>query len=193
MPKQTIHPVSLLKRNSKQKHQIHHVKLKPKVLHKFKNNPKSSVDPPQFIKSETTHIRAIEFQSLPKTLQAYIETSQKKNHIKPDRYASQEISEFQPKEKPCSPKEPVKSTEKVEDGTVYCICNRPYQMGETMFKCEGFCGNWYHPKCINMQTSETERQLNSNERWYCPECLQTAIEVMHDSNMIKETKRIKSN
>ncbi|CAG9309925.1 unnamed protein product [Blepharisma stoltei] len=195
MPKQVIQPISLLKRNLKSKQQIFHVKSTPKILSKYKYKRKSSVDlQQQFTKSETTEIQAIEFEALPKTLQAYFKTSQMKNHIKPDRYASQEIPEFHHKEKPSSPQQQVKSTtEKVEDGTVYCICNRPYQQGEIMFKCEGFCGNWYHPNCINMQASETERQLNTNERWYCPECLQTAIEVMQDSNVVKESKRMRAN
>jgi hypothetical protein len=66
-----------------------------------------------------------------------------------------------------------------EGSEAYCNCKKPYVAGELMFKCEGFCGNWYHPECLKMKTEEVERQKNSNVRWYCPECIWRAKEVMN--------------
>lgn len=64
------------------------------------------------------------------------------------------------------------------DSESYCNCNQPYLLGELMFKCEGFCGNWYHPQCLKMKVEEIERQKNSSVRWYCPKCINRAKEVM---------------
>ena len=49
-----------------------------------------------------------------------------------------------------------------------------------MFKCEGFCGNWYHPYCLKMKNEEIDRQKNTNVRWYCPKCIKKAMEVMNE-------------
>ena len=87
---------------------------------------------------------------------------------------------------------PVKQKLRIEteavDSESYCNCNQPYSPGELMFKCEGFCGNWYHPECLKMKVEEIEKQKNSIVRWYCPKCVNKAMEVMNECYEVLPTK-----
>jgi hypothetical protein len=79
-----------------------------------------------------------------------------------------------------------------DEEEVFCNCCLPYKAGELMFKCEGFCGNWYHPACVGIISAEIERQKNTTERWYCPDCLKEAYDIMVTSTSHKrEHKKLK--
>ena len=112
--------------------------------------------------------RAYDISNLSKTMRAYLEVSDSERNFRKisiDRsYSKQEIEV----------ETEIKETES------YCNCNQPYIQGELMFKCEGFCGNWYHPHCLKMKNEEIDRQKNSNVRWYCPKCIKKAMEVMNE-------------
>lgn len=185
MPKQTQVPISILKEKSAKKHNLPHVKAKPQILYKYKSSTQKQVLS-LTLNPETLYLKPIDYKSLSKALQAYLEISHKKNNIRPDKFAYQEKQIPNMNEKPQNIPETTNSSEGTDGNDLYCICKQPYNPGEIMFKCEGFCGNWYHPECINLHNSEIDRQLNSTERWYCPNCMQAALEVVDDSSLPKE-------
>jgi PHD-finger len=116
-------------------------------------------------KSPVVHC-AYDYSALPKTIKAYLQAgkgSKKSSRTVPEKLVSQLDL-------------PISSES--FDTESYCNCNKPYSQGELMFKCEGFCGNWYHPECLKMKNEEIKRQENSNMRWYCPKCVNKAVEVM---------------
>ena len=172
-------PICLKRKQPKPHPSLHHVKSKPQVLYKYKVN-RPSKELSLTWEHSSQKVVGFNLDSMPKTLRAYYSASKKRNAIKPDRLASQqaEAPPPPPVEKESAP-EP-KIPEKVDDDYVYCVCKRPYTTGHLMFKCEGFCGNWYHPACLKMQQAEVERQQNSNERWYCPSCNLTAEQIVNE-------------
>ena len=122
-----------------------HKSSKLQLLHKYKILRKPEIknysfaDRPEFL-------FAIDRSSLSRTIQAYLEVHfSKKNFYKAGK-------ETQP-----SKIDLLIDSENV-DVESYCNCNQPYSQGELMFKCEGFCGNWYHPLCLKMKVEEIERQ-----------------------------------
>lgn len=154
-------------------------KPKPIILYKYKSQvPRGacngSSDP-----APTKYISAVKIDTLSKPLRAYYEAASKRNTIRPDKLApALKDSHSQPQVEE-SKDLPVASEEECENRVeYYCLCKEPYQNGDLMFKCEGFCGDWYHPRCVKMSNVETERQSNSKERWYCPLCRDKASEVM---------------
>ena len=171
--------LSLLKKDVKQKAAKGHAKTKPKLLQKYKSKfhtaQPQDAQPPE----QTEHFCAIDLDHMPKALLAYHKASTKKNSIRPDNVPST-IKASPPPEKPPETTQiplPGSPPKIPEDDEKYCICEQPYSDGELMFKCEGFCINWYHPKCIGLQTNEIERQKNNKERWYCPTCCERAMGI----------------
>eukprot|EP01088_Endostelium_zonatum_P002690 TRINITY_DN1338_c0_g1_i1.p1 TRINITY_DN1338_c0_g1~~TRINITY_DN1338_c0_g1_i1.p1 ORF type:complete len:568 (+),score=92.26 TRINITY_DN1338_c0_g1_i1:120-1823(+) len=49
--------------------------------------------------------------------------------------------------------------------TVYCNCQKPYEIGSVMIACEG-CSEWYHLDCVGLQKSD----LDTLAQWSCPRC-----------------------
>ncbi|CAG9310431.1 unnamed protein product [Blepharisma stoltei] len=189
MLKQPLAPISILKEKPAKKHTLPHVKGKPQILYKYKSSAQKNILQKE-LSPETFYIKSIDYKTLSKSLQAYLEISHKKNSIRPDKFAYQEKQFPNLNEKPQTTNENQNVAVENTDGSdLYCICKRPYVQGEIMFKCEGFCGNWYHPECINLHNSEIERQLNSSERWYCPNCMQAALEVVDDSGLSRENRK----
>lgn len=123
-----------------------------------------------FEKKETEVICAVDVNKLSKTDRAYHDAINRvsvlpDSHIRSSREPDLSVL-----------KEPVQSAP-CEAGR-FCICERPYMHGELMFKCEGYCANWYHPKCLGMQESEVEKHCKKEERWYCAECYQRAYSLV---------------
>ena len=58
---------------------------------------------------------------------------------------------------------------KVQTFKIYCDCRMPY-CGELMVKCNTCC-EWYHYKCIQETTNETENELRKTDTiWNCHHC-----------------------
>lgn len=95
---------------------------------------------------------------MPKVLLAYHRMSAKRNNIKPDNVSSQNHVSLLNEKLEIGHTVGVSSarTDPADDEK-YCVCELPYSDGELMFKCEGFCINWYHPRCIGLQASEIEK------------------------------------
>mmetsp|Transcript_32702 Transcript_32702/g.56896 ORF Transcript_32702/g.56896 Transcript_32702/m.56896 type:complete len:203 (+) Transcript_32702:2391-2999(+) len=195
-------PLCLIKPRQKRPHGLKVPKRKPIEVFKYKaaSVPKLCSHPSDV--HSTTRLRAVDLKKLTKTVRAYFEVSSVKNTIKPDKLAHLNVpleakesfitmnTTEVPQMKPAQP-EDTNATYDEED-EVFCNCNLPYKQGELMFKCEGFCDNWYHPACVGMQTPEVERQKHTTERWYCPDCLKQAYDIMVTcSNHKKDPKRAK--
>lgn len=58
---------------------------------------------------------------------------------------------------------------KDEEVPVYCLCDLPFNPDIHMVKCNG-CGEWYHPRCLNLKDAEVEA-IDAGEEWTCPTCL----------------------
>lgn len=66
----------------------------------------------------------------------------------------------------------------------YCICNQEYIDGEFMLKCDGPCGDWFHPKCLNL-TPEQEaiyREVEDSP-FYCHACIGSKNICSNGGNM----------
>ena len=74
------------------------------------------------------------------------------------------------------------SKKEQNEENLYCECKQPYNPGELMFKCEGFCEGWYHPECLKMKPEEIERQKTSTEWWYCPNCIDQAQKILMETS-----------
>jgi hypothetical protein len=150
----------------------------------------------------TCHVSAVSLGKLSKTIRAYYEVSSKKNSFRPDKLApfnstheAKDTLKIVDK-KPDLPTKPAPTEELTggldDEEEVFCNCSLPYRQGELMFKCEGFCDNWFHPGCVGMLAAEIERQKNTSERWYCPDCLNQAYDIMINCGTHKkEAKKLK--
>ena len=151
-----------------------------KVLKKFKvPRIKQSNETPCCV--EPVRLSAYDSKNLPSTILAFLEASnrKRKNLVgKPQLKKVQKEENFSEKE--------------ANEENVYCECKKPYAPGELMFKCEGFCEGWYHPDCMKMRPDEVERQISSNERWYCPTCVFQAQKIVQDTTD-KSVKKPKYN
>lgn len=49
-----------------------------------------------------------------------------------------------------------------DDNAIYCICRKPDDHN-LMIGCDGPCGDWYHTKCVNMESGK-HRLISA---WYC--------------------------
>lgn len=201
MPKEV--PLCLIKPRQKRLPALKYPKRKPIEVYKYKASSVPSLHTPLTEVHATTRLRAVDLNNLSKTIRAYFEVSSHKNAIKPDKLAHLNVpTESKEPFIPTNPPE-VLSLKQLptsedlgaameEEDEVFCNCNLPYKQGELMFKCEGFCDNWYHPACVGMMTAEIERQKNTTERWYCPDCLKQAYDIMVTcKSHKKETKRQK--
>ena len=168
------------------------VKLKPTELYKYKSRVFSTLKSSDKDPEPTVRISAVCLDRMHKVMRAFYEAANKRNSKRPDRAAQTQKETISTQD--VEDKKPLSSysEEDCEElGERFCMCNEPYKAGELMFKCEGFCGDWYHPRCVNMSYSETERQRNSNERWYCPKCRDKASEVMHACGTLRRDYRRK--
>lgn len=52
----------------------------------------------------------------------------------------------------------------------YWICQSTWDGTAQMFFCEGDCGIWYHPPCLNISPKEAEKIAKSNIKWVCNYC-----------------------
>ena len=57
--------------------------------------------------------------------------------------------------------------EELDPNIKYCICKLAWDGKTEMLACEGKCGNWYHPKCINISDKELKEIINSKSIWVC--------------------------
>lgn len=69
-----------------------------------------------------------------------------------------------------------KESKRTEEGV--CVCRKAYLKSDLMFKCEGYCAQWYHPRCLGMQEDEIERHCRTRERWYCHHCFSLANSLL---------------
>mmetsp|Transcript_24216 Transcript_24216/g.43046 ORF Transcript_24216/g.43046 Transcript_24216/m.43046 type:complete len:208 (-) Transcript_24216:2630-3253(-) len=195
-------PLCLLKQRHKRTHALKLPKRRPIEISKYKAASLPKLFNGVRDLNSTTVASAVEVGKLSMTLRAYYEVANKKNSIKPDHIANSAIGP-EVIDQPNLPEAlPVPQSKLAlqEEGNgaidyeeeVFCNCNLPYKAGELMFKCEGFCDNWYHPACVNMSVGEIERQKNTSERWYCPVCYKQAYDIMVTcSTQKRENKRIK--
>eukprot|EP00743_Colponemidia_sp_Colp-15_P007800 GILK01008446.1.p1 GENE.GILK01008446.1~~GILK01008446.1.p1 ORF type:complete len:213 (+),score=18.92 GILK01008446.1:71-709(+) len=54
----------------------------------------------------------------------------------------------------------------VKEWEAYCSCKKPYNPDQTYIGCDGTCGNWFHPPCIGLSTSE----LKKVDKFLCSTC-----------------------
>jgi hypothetical protein len=153
---------------------------RPIILSKYKSQalPSSKILLPS-VPQPTVYISAIQTETLNKAVRAFYEASHRRSLRKSELVTVETCSSVATSD--TAQKNPLiyLPTEDPDDTTEhFCKCKEPYRNGELMFKCEGFCGDWYHPKCVNMSSLEIERQSQSAERWYCPTCRYKASEVM---------------
>jgi hypothetical protein len=158
-----------------------HVKIIFKVLKKYKVDRKL-VLPERVQVVEPIKRTAYEDSSMPATVKAFLEASNRK---RPSWITQTPVKKVQTEEYP--------SEKDQSEENVYCECRRPYSPGELMFKCEGFCEQWYHPECMKMKPEEVERQTTSNERWYCPSCIYQAQMIVLNTNSKLSYKKAKNN
>ena len=133
--------------------------------------------------TEPIKLQACDYSCIPKTVQAFLEAGNRKKQT----WITQT-----PVKKVVS--DDFLSEKEQSDENVFCDCKRPFG-GELMFKCEGFCEGWYHPECLKMKPDEVERQQNSTERWYCPNCIYQARRIVLDTSdkYLKKIKGSKNN
>ena len=117
---------------------------------------------------ETVVLSAVDETKLSKTDRAYRMASTT-SQVAPDQVSTKCDSD---------PEKPAKAGPMPAEEGQFCVCGRPFLFGEIMFKCEGYCGNWYHPKCLGMIAQEVKKLRAKKERWYCDECLQHAYRIM---------------
>ena len=154
-----------------------------RVLKNYKVARNTSTKIPEEL-VEPIKILAYDGASVPKTVQAFFEASNRKK---------QSWVHQTPVKKPAC--DEVLSEKDPCEENVYCDCKRPYCSGELMFKCEGFCEGWYHPECMKMKPDEVDRQKISTERWYCPNCIDQAQKIIFDTHdkLLKKIKTGKNN
>ena len=156
--------------------QTGHPKSRPLALKTFQRLNKAAprCDSSLFPRGVTTlYITAVKPEEMSKTDRAYHDVETQRQAIRPDKEAKNEKSDEQ--KQSVEPAKPAKTDHAgPEDPCSFCVCNRPYERGELMFKCEGYCGNWYHPKCLGMAEGEIERHCKTKERWYCNDCYERA-------------------
>lgn len=158
------HSRDFIKKHSNFKGKVHKV-LKSMPLHKYKISRLSDTSEDWPVLISESRCCAYDPSKASKTIRAYLEVQCKTSQL------------IEKSEKVLVRQEVENEIENI-DGESYCNCNQPYSPGELMFKCEGFCGNWYHPHCLKMKVEEVEKQKNSSMRWYCPKCVNKAVEVM---------------
>lgn len=163
-----------------------HSKSRPVELRRFKSqvfHKEVRKVEGEFSPSPTKFICAVKPENMSKTCRAYHEVEAIPRNIKPDHYVKvvpqPEFKELKWQEsvKPRPEPEPELGPAPADEDGRFCICNQPYLRGELMFKCEGFCGNWYHPKCLGMHYTEIEKHSKTSERWYCNECYEHAYSL----------------
>jgi len=175
-------PLSLLKSKSKALGLAPHLKTRPVELHKFKSAVflRPAAAPPQhFSPAPTQFICAVKIENMSKTCRAYHEVEALPRCIKPDHQLKvPPAPEFKELPRPETPRhDPEPEVMPADEDGRFCICNQPYFRGDLMFKCEGYCGNWYHPKCLGMHYTEIDKHSKTSERWYCNECYEHAYSL----------------
>lgn len=156
-------------------------------LRRYKSSVYTSQSSPAsepYTPAPTLEISAVQPEQLSKTERAYHDAVERNVGIQPDHISrSATMPEPNLSVKPKAPEEGNRP-QPAEDGR-FCICERPYLHGELMFKCEGYCSNWYHPKCLGMQDSEIEKHCKKEERWYCTDCIQRAYSLLYACALLK--------
>eukprot|EP01083_Nonionella_stella_P186974 685993_1 len=56
------------------------------------------------------------------------------------------------------------------DDKVYCVCRKKYSEGDQMIGCEE-CIEYYHIKCIGITPEEFNFYCESDDAWYCKNCV----------------------
>lgn len=166
-------PLRLLKSKSKAARTAPHKSVPVVVLRKFKSSVYGPAEPTTdglFGPKETEVICAVDVEKLSKTDRAYHDVLNRVS-VLPDSLTRTGREPDLP-----AGKDPARPPP-CEDGR-FCICERPYMHGELMFKCEGYCANWYHPRCLGMQDAEVEKHCKKEERWYCADCYQRAYSLV---------------
>jgi hypothetical protein len=156
-------------------------------LRRYKSSVYASNSSPvsePYVPAPTQEISAVQPEQLSKTERAYHDVVERDGTIQPDHVSRSAIPTEQPLPAKFKAPEEGNRSQPAEDGR-FCICERPYLHGELMFKCEGYCSNWYHPKCLGMQDTEIEKHCKKEERWYCTECIQRAYNLLYTCALLK--------
>ncbi|KAK2080460.1 hypothetical protein QBZ16_000313 [Prototheca wickerhamii] len=56
-----------------------------------------------------------------------------------------------------------------DSGTLYCLCQRPYEPGANMISCDS-CGEWFHMRCVGVSLAQSK----SLREYCCPVCAAVA-------------------
>lgn len=149
---------------------------------------KPSIPKEPYAATVTVEISAVRADQLSKTERAYHDAIERNSAIQPDHLSrSASLPNTTRLTGKSKASEAGSRPQPVEDGK-FCVCERPYLHGELMFKCEGYCGNWYHPKCLGMQDGEIEKHCKKEERWYCTDCIQRAYSLLYACALLKPNK-----
>lgn len=155
-------PLKLLRSTDKPEKRSSHSHLSPIELRQFKAPAIIPSPPPasDYQPTSTQFHTAISTDNMTKTKRAYHDVnSGNRSYASFHALADENVAE------------------KNADETGYCICRQAKLGEELMFKCEGYCGNWYHPKCLRMHAADIERNTRTSARWYCSECREQAYSL----------------
>ena len=160
-----------------------HLKSKPVELHRFQSTVfRSTVASPvcEYMPTPTQFYTAICPENMSKTRRAYYDVqSRNSGNGTTGALGSGKLAD----------KMTAETEEIKEEISSYCICKQAKLGEDLMFKCEGYCGNWYHPKCLGMHWTDIDRHTKTSARWYCNECRERAYGLY--LACVPQTKRAK--
>jgi len=146
------------------------LKRRPVELRRFKSAvflPAAPAPACDYLPTPTQFYTAICTDKMSKTRRAYYEVQNRSRENGPvGVLESDKVADI--------PVKVVLEPEEVQSEASLCICNQARLGTDLMFKCEGYCGNWYHPKCLGMHWTDIDKHTKTSARWYCNECRERA-------------------